>query len=122
MAAPVAVSGDGTSEPGGLVNRLFSVLAASLVLAVTMVAAVATPAQAASEWVVVTSPADGSSGYGTDLTISGTARSATNWVYVTIPGDVNVYEAYLYKGEWSTHVNEQPAGPTTICAELRGAG
>jgi large repetitive protein len=69
--------------------------------------------------VEITSPIDGSSGYGTDLTISGTARSSTSWVYVTIGNDINVYEAYINKHRWSTHVNEQPAGPTTICAEIR---
>jgi large repetitive protein len=100
------------------VGRLFRLMLATLLLALAPV--LATPAQAASEYVEITSPADGSSGYGTDLTISGKARSGTNWVYVTVGSDINTYQAYIYKGRWSTHVNEQPAGPTTICAELRG--
>jgi large repetitive protein len=101
--------------------RLFrQTIATALTAAATLV--IAGPAHAApASTVEITSPADGSIGYGTDLTISGRARSATSWVYVTIGNDINVYEAYLYKGRWSTHVNEQPAGPTTICAETRDA-
>jgi large repetitive protein len=70
--------------------------------------------------VEITSPADGSSGYGTDLTVSGKARSTSNVVFVTVEGDVNTYEAYVSsRGTWSTHINELPAGLTSICAQVR---
>jgi large repetitive protein len=90
---------------------------ATLLLALAPV--MAAPAHAASASVQITSPVEGSSGYGTDLTVSGKAHSPTNWVFVTVEGDVNIYEAYVSKGTWSTHINELPAGPTTICAEVR---
>jgi hypothetical protein len=83
-------------------------------------AVVASPAYAAAPASVeIISPADGSSGYGTDLTVSGRAHSPTSSVFVTVEGDVNTYEAFVSRNTWSTHVNELPAGPTTICAEVR---
>lgn len=98
--------------------RLFSLVIATLMLAWPTV--MAAPAHAATPASVeIISPADGSSGYGTDLTVSGRARSASNWVFVTVEGDVNTYEAFVSRNTWSTHINELPAGPTTICAEVR---
>jgi hypothetical protein len=100
-------------------KRLFSLLVATPLLAVP---AIAVPAHAARMSVEITSPADGSSGYATDLTVSGRATGST-LVWVTVEGDINTYDAYVYKSQWSTHINELPAGPTTICAEIRdGSG
>jgi hypothetical protein len=64
----------------------------------------------------ITSPAAGSTGSGRDLTVSGTARGATS-VFVTIGEDVNTDQASVLRSDWSTFVNEQPAGATEICAE-----
>ena len=66
--------------------------------------------------VVISSPAPGSTGTGRNLVVSGTARGATT-VAVTIGDDLNTYIAYVSKSGWSRLVNEQPAGPTQICAE-----
>jgi hypothetical protein len=93
-----------------------------LLLAVPLIAVsplAAESANAAAASVEITAPAEGSSGYATDLTVSGRARGPAGAVFVTVEGDVNTYEASVVKGRWSTHVNELPAGPTTICAELR---
>jgi len=51
--------------------------------------------------------------------VSGKARSPSNWVFATVEGDVNTYEAYVSSRTWSTHINELPAGPTSICAKVR---
>jgi hypothetical protein len=93
-----------------------------LVLPLLLVAAPAAPANAATASVEIIAPAEGSSGYGTNLTVSGRAAGKADRVHVTIEGDVNVYEAAVSKGRWFRHVNELPAGPTTICAEVRGTG
>ena len=102
-----------------MIRILFKSLLATLLLAPVT----AIPAHAAPASVEIVSPADGSSGYATDLWVSGKAHSPTAWVYVTVTGDINVYEGFINKSNWSTHVNELPAGPTTICAEVRdGSG
>jgi hypothetical protein len=66
--------------------------------------------------VQITSPAPGSTGTGRNLIVSGTARGATT-VAVTIGDDPNTYIASVSRSGWSRFVNEQPAGPTEICAE-----
>jgi large repetitive protein len=110
---------NGTTALGDVVNRLFRVMLTTLLLALSAI--IATPAHAASASVEITAPAEGSSTYGTNLTISGKAHSPTDQVFVTLEGDINVYEAHVSKGRWSRHVNEQPAGPTTACAEVRSS-
>jgi hypothetical protein len=96
------------------------VILATVIGAVAPVLAASASHAAPPPSVEITSPADGSSGYGTDVTVSGKARSPSNLVFVTVEGDVNTYEAHVSsRGIWSTHVNELPAGPTTICAQVR---
>jgi hypothetical protein len=101
-------------------SRFCRVILATVIGAVAPVVAASASHAAPSPSVEITSPADGSSGYGTNLTVSGKARSPSNWVFVTVEGDVNTYGAYVSsRGTWSTHVNELPAGPTSICAQVR---
>jgi hypothetical protein len=101
-------------------SRLGRVMLATVIGAVAPVIAASATHAAPPPSVEITSPADGSSGYGTDLTVSGKARSPSNVVFVTVEGDVNTYEAHVSaRGTWSTHINELPAGPTTICAQVR---
>jgi hypothetical protein len=71
--------------------------------------------------VTITSPADGATGTGLNLTVSGTAARTATTVAVTIGADVNTYQAAVIKSAWSTFVNPQPAGATQICAEARDA-
>ncbi len=71
--------------------------------------------------VAIVSPADGSTGSGAELTVSGTARGATA-VAVTVAGDANTYEAAVVRGAWATSVNALPAGPTRICADALASG
>jgi hypothetical protein len=99
--------------------RAFCILATSLAAVVAPMAA-AQAVKPPRPAVTITSPADGATGTGLNLTVSGTARGAAT-VAVTIGADVNTYQAAVIKSAWSTFVNPQPAGATQICAEALDA-
>ena len=100
--------------------RAFCILVVSfaVVVAPTASAQAAKPSRPA---VTITSPADGATGTGLNLTVSGTAARTATTVAVTIGADVNIYQAAAIKSAWSRFVNPQPAGATQICAEARDA-
>jgi hypothetical protein len=101
------------------VKHLVHLLVGTLAIALAQLAG-ATTASAAPASVTIESPAEGSSVYGTDLTVSGKAKSPTGTVWVTVQGDPNTYQpGVTSRGTWAIHVNELPAGTRVICAEVR---
>ncbi len=103
-------------------NRLLSVALACLLPAFGT--ALAAPAGAATRTAVtITSPAEGATVQGPDLTVSGTVTRTTATVLTyTVTGDPNTYIAYIDRGTWSAPLAVPTAGTATVCAEIRGTG